>query len=352
MRLFIAICLLILSLSGGQSLVIPTSGSTGTFTYPTRAYDADFRLEFQIHDLGANPSPGREMFWINGLGLRISRSNLSAVFVDIVGDTVTGGSFWIEMTPGQNKLVRIQRDYPSAYHMEVWDVGVADIEYQTRPITAVGEAYSATGGSIYSVPHNGIQFGFLRVFSTLVDMDGLPPLTAATGDLLDFKFDGDTQDTSGNGYHITGGTYDFEDTPGQTTYSIIQQPDKPSWAPFKPMRAGHLNQLTSISYSMADVGSDVTCLWLQTEGPSTALFADRTSCTAPGISGLVFGQYVFRLAVTDAAGQRATSDFTVGSVAYDDNGVVIYPDERLYDLLGPAKVYTENDWEWVDERWT
>jgi hypothetical protein len=40
----------------------------------------------------------------------------------------------------------------------------------------------------------------------------------------------------------------------------------------------------------------------------------------------------------------------VGAVAYDDNGVVIYPDARLESVIGPSVVLGSNPWEYADRQ--
>lgn len=100
---------------------------------------------------------------------------------------------------------------------------------------------------------------------------------------------------------------------------------------------------------MADASASTDCYWVQIDGPSHAIFDNRATCT-PTLTGLVFGPYIFRLFATDSTGTRSEADLEVGAVAYDDNGVVIYPDERLNSLLGPSMVLGANPWVWADRQ--
>ncbi|MCC6264693.1 MAG: hypothetical protein IT169_14035 [Bryobacterales bacterium] len=166
---------------------------------------------------------------------------------------------------------------------------------------------------------------------------------------MELKFDGNGNDSSGNGRNVGTSGFAFVQTPGQNVIALPATPSTPEWAPFLPLRAGYPSVLTSKSYSMADASASVSCYWVQIDGPSKAIFDNRVSC-APTLTGLVFGPYTFRLYAIDSAGAQGQTDFEVGAVAYDDNGVVIYPDERLNSLLGPSTVLGRNPWEWVDRQ--
>ncbi|OJJ19064.1 hypothetical protein BKI52_19795 [marine bacterium AO1-C] len=63
------------------------------------------------------------------------------------------------------------------------------------------------------------------------------------------------------------------------------------------------------SASNDDIGI-VAYAWSQVSGPNTASF-DDASLVTPTVSGLVMGNYVFRLMVTDGSGASSTDDVTV-----------------------------------------
>lgn len=346
---YLAILLLTLSVWGGQSIVIDGTGSPMTFSDPNLANTLDWRVEFQIHGFTA-PASVSYAISLNGVGVDVQAQTNGNLWLIPKRDSVAGGSpFIFSMTGRANTVFRLQRDYAGLiYTCEAWEADGSKYEFQSREITSVN-SWGFNGGQINEA-NLSHRMGFLRLASARVAINSRPPVTADAGDMLELKFDGNGNDSSGNGRNLSSvAGVSFVATPGQIAISLPATPSTPAWAKFIPLRAGHPSALASNSYSMADASSDVTCLWQQIEGPSQAVFDSRSSCS-PTLTGLIFGPYVFRLAVTDSAGQTGVSDFDVGAVAYDDNGVVIYPDERLNSLLGPSMVLGANPWVWADRQ--
>jgi hypothetical protein len=62
------------------------------------------------------------------------------------------------------------------------------------------------------------------------------------------------------------------------------------------------------------------------------------------VAGLVFGDYVFQLQVTDTSGGVSTSTQDIGAVAMDDNGVVINADPSADLIFGPMIAFGRNPW--------
>jgi hypothetical protein len=342
--------LLAASLFGGQSLSWPIP-STRTFADPNLATTASWRVEFQLHGFSA-PTATSDLVKLLGVGLKITATPYGGqgLWIQTSRDSVSPAEPCIIAMEGRtNSLVRIQRDYAAmTYSCEIWEVDGSNYFIDRLAITSAN-AWGNAGGELWPIPDGGAKLGFLRVFSTLVPLRSRPPVTADSGDGLELKFDGNGNDSSGNGRNlnsITGLT--FESSPAQLAYSKPTSANTPYWANFIPLRAGHPGQLVSNSYSMVDASADVACLWQQLDGPSQAVFDNRNSCT-PTLTGLVFGSYKFRLAVTDSTGQKASLDTDIGAVAYDDNGIVIYPDARLDDLLGPQHVRGQNPWAYADQ---
>jgi hypothetical protein len=252
-------------------------------------------------------------------------------------------------------LVRVQVDISEGrMDCEIWDVDGTNYRiHSSTGLTFV--AATEINGSLPGFITGSGNLGFMRGYTTLVPLKSRPPVTADVGTYFDWKLDGNGNDSSGNGRTLSTASASFVETPGQNTFALPSTPNTPFWAPFVPLRAGFANQLDgTASYSMADGSAEVTCAWQQiphsNDEPLTSVvkFGDRTSCQ-PVVSGLVFGPYRFRLTVTATNNTTATADLDVGAVAYDDNGVVIYPDERLNDLLGPTMVLGANPWEWLDK---
>jgi hypothetical protein len=356
MRYLITLFLFASSVFAGQSIVIDGTGSTMTFTDPNRANTLDYRVEFQLHNFSTPGSFVNGFITLNGVGMEVDYTTSGELWLDLKRDSVTGGAPCVISLAGRtNVLVRVQRDYSELiYHCEIWNVDGTGYAYTSKAITSVN-SWVFSGGELKET-NMSAQIGFVRADADIVAVNSRPPVTADTGDIVELKFDGNGNDSSGNGRNLNSvAGVTFAATPGQVAISLPATPNTPNWAPFVPLRAGYPSQITSNSYSMADASADVTCLWFQMPHASgealtsTAIFDDRTSCT-PTITGTVFGPYKFRLVVTDASGSKGTADLDVGAVAYDSNGVVIYPDDRLNDILGPSVVFGSNPWQWADRQ--
>jgi hypothetical protein len=343
----------------GQSLAL--NGWSGTFAAsancPAISNTASFRLEFRLHNIGPVAS---NVVWLylDCLQLYIQAQSDGRLYVvERVSNTerLFGG------VDRQDILVRIQRNIPQGrFDIELWDSNGANYSAVSATGLSYTGSFSASGGGFNAFSHSAgfAQLAFMRAFTSLVPLGSRPPTTADVGDYFDWKFDGNGADASGHGRTVNVSGASFVATPTVAAVAVAKTANTPSWAPFRPLRAGHPGQLdATASFSMADANDEVTCFWQQVPHASgepltsQVLFDNRNSCT-PTVTGLVFGPYRFRLQVTDADGAKATADVDVGAVAYDENGVVIYPDERLYTLLGPTKVYGSNDWEYPDERLT
>src|SRR5262249_39097714 len=141
-----------------------------------------------------------------------------------------------------------------------------------------------------------VSTAYFRLFSSTVPLGSRPPVTADKGDLLEWKFDGSLEDSSGHNYTATiaGGDPAYVPTPGQDlVVPIIKTANAPVWSTWISMRTGYPNQLDcSSSYSQADASAEVDCTWLQTRGPTQTAWSDPAS-KRPTVSNLQFGTYGF-----------------------------------------------------------
>jgi hypothetical protein len=356
-RLLILLCLAALWSStsdAGQSLVM---NRTISLNCPNIADNANYRLEFRMDNLAP---ASYSVIWSYLSCLDMYLSAYSNGELEIL-ERVAGTARRFSNAARTNILVRIQRNINQRrLDIELWNVDGSGYDLRSMTGLSFATPFGDDDGNINEFPHaeGNTHLAFMRAFTTLVPLGARPPVTSDTGDYFDWKFDGNGDDASGNNRKASAGGTTFVATPNQLAVALPKTAATPAWAPFRPLRAGHPSRLDGTgSYSLADADDAVTCFWQQlphaTGEPLTSqvIFDDYNSC-APTVTGLVFGPYRFRLRVTDAAGQTSTKDLEAGAVAYDDNGVVIYPDERLYALLGPTKVYGSNDWEYPDERLT
>ncbi len=176
-----------------------------------------------------------------------------------------------------------------------------------------------------------------------------PPVTAATGDLTNLNFDGNTLDQSGKGHNAAfPGAQFAANTQSGSDLGNQRRLGAPAWSNWVSLRAGYPAALDGTgSFSLADASSSVTYQWQELAGPSTLKWSDRTAAQ-PVVEGLIFGDYRFLLQVTDSAGKTATSTLDVGAVATDDNGVVIQANPAADLLFGPMIAFGKNPWQFQD----
>lgn len=348
MRVLLLACCLVTSLFGGQSLRLTGDLAQVNSSMDLIASTSDIRVEGQFYGI-TPPVTNRSFIVLNGVGFRVDYIYPTGLYFTFPRD---GGSIeCIVPFTRSNFVFRLQRLYNNGspiHQCEAWDVDGGNYTVKTDYTTSL-QSWTTTGAAIFGP--GDARVGFLRVFTSAVPLGSKPPATADNaGAWAAWKLDGDGSDASGNGRTLNTGAYAYEASPAPNVVVVAKTENTPFWAPFRPLRAGHPSKLDgSGSYSMSDVSSSVTCLWQQLEGPSNAIFDNRNNCT-PTLTGLVFGPYKFRLRVKDQENREVISDTEIGAVAYDDNGVVIYPDARLNALLGPSMVLGASPWEWVDER--
>jgi hypothetical protein len=201
----------------------------------------------------------------------------------------------------------------------------------------------------------GRAIGFFRLYNTLVAANSRVPVTAdASAAIVNLKFDGNLNDSSGHGYNgtIPTGSISYVTTPGQIVQSVVTTPGAPYWATTITQRAGFPVVLDgSASYSQADASATVTCAWQVLQpAPSMPTFSSRTSCGPITLTGMVFGDYPIQLTVTDSAGTKNVGVTHIGAVAMDANGIVINGNPDVDVLFGPMIAWGRNPWGFADER--
>ena len=355
MRLFVVLSCCFGVVFAGESLVL-TSGVVSTSgTDPNLPQAQDFRIEFQLHSWTSAAS--QSTLWeLTGVGFQALLEPSSGLRIIDQRDGIPGGTPCdFNLTGRTNVLVRVQRLHVALQvQCELWNVdgtGYANTNLQISSLNAWPYFGSSLGG-----PDTTADLGFLRVFTTTVPLASRPPTTADGGNWTELKFDaasdsGNTlTDSSGQGHSITLSGPVHTSTPNQLTVALIRTVDAPFWTAWLPFRAGHEGQLDgSSSYSLADTSSTVSYFWNCVSGPTTPTFSSNTAAR-PVVTGLIFGTYRFVLVATASNGATSTSTLDVGAVATDSNNVVVYPDSRLYAILGPTIALGKNPWEYVDDR--
>jgi hypothetical protein len=350
-----------LPLFGGQSIQL-AGNSVSTTSLPSLSHSLPSRVEFYLHDwapsgntlyIADSEAIGFKAFLYNpGAGnLQLAVSNAwetdAAGTCQIQIGTANGGV----ALPTAGVYVRYQHDpsgilgVPKTDYCEMWDTNGNRIAHVTTKWTTdnanAGTSANVGGGN------DSRGMAFFRIHTTLVPQNSRMPVTADnTNTLLHWMFDGDLSDASGHRYtgRLSGGTAVYVPTPYQNIISVVQTASAPSWNNWVTLKAGQTNQLDgTASFSQADSGASVTCLWTQLSGPTSSTLTNPTSCS-PTVAGLVFGDYVFQLQVTDSSGATTTSEQDIGAVAMDDNGVVINADPNADIIFGPMIAFGKNPW--------
>jgi|GEM_PF-3482034 len=329
---------------GGSSILLNAGGSIEAMQNVADNYD--LRLEFHMHDYAPTVGVNRSFAYLNFFDMQLMAASNGEIEVI----TPRGAAVRCPTHNRQNFLVRAQLNLADArLDCEVWDVDGSNYAVRTASELTF-KAFSVFGGVISPFNESSPALAFLRGSTSLVPLGSKPPVTADVGDYFDWKFDANGNESTGKNIGLVTSAFTFVPTAGQGVVAMPATDNSPAWAPFRPLHAGHPSPLDgSRSFSMSDASSSVYCRWTQLDGPTTAVFDDPNSCT-PMVTELVFGPYSFALEVEDAAGSRHRAVLDAGAVAYDEKGVVIYPDERLYTILGPAKVLGGSDSDWYDER--
>ncbi|MFH1110989.1 MAG: hypothetical protein V1790_17590 [Planctomycetota bacterium] len=338
----------------GQSLRVTAAKAENT-SVVAQAVETPCRLEQSIHDWTDNWTPGHPAD-VAACGIDIqAKNNAGALYYQIYWTRGTGGSFCgidLSALPSKFFSYRFQIDHATLQtRCEAWDVNGTRFVGTIQQYT--GHSGSNGNGAWVQGAGEAMSTAYTRLFTSLADTNSRPPVTADTGDLLEWKFDGGLTDSSGNGYTATlsGGSATYPATPGQTlVFPLLKTYGAPSWTNTVSLRAGHAGQLDgSGSYSQSDAGAGVIYFWQSLSGPSVPLWSSRTSGT-PTLTGLVFGDYLIQLQVTDPAGQMGTGTAHIGAVATDDNGVVVNADPNVDSIFGPMIAYGRNPWGYADER--
>jgi len=236
-------------------------------------------------------------------------------------------------------LIRVQRDVANnRYTLEVEDT--AANFYASSTVAIVATTLSWEGSQFRIIP--GIDVAWVEWYSSVVPLGtGIPVTPTASGDLGSWNFEGDTNDRSGQGNNLNGGTVQYVISPIYLPLCNVGSQ--------QTFRGGHPGTLDGSGSRALDGGTTLQYFWTQLSGPSTLEWSDR-SLSSPVISGTVFGTYVLQLTVTDGSGQSSSCTVKDGAVASDDNGVVITNQTAVDTLLGPLIRWGANPWPYYDDR--
>ncbi len=362
MRLALAI-VFTTSLWAGHSLI--TTTTNGTLTLPTvsgsvRAPYNNIttnRVEFRLTNVKpcVSGSPWGNFFRMEGRNIADGSVNFLFGF----GCGTTGGHVFnayqgvSPQTLGTidypEMVVRLQRDGAGLgrYSVEVWKpdgTGYQNLSYNSAHAGVAVRLVAAQ--NMFLRGDGTADIAWLRWYSTTLPEGSAMPKDsgAPAGDLGNWEFEQSLADTSGNGINISrSGSC----SPRPSCYAA--SPVHPPVAQFTASNAIAGSTVTlDGSQSFAYDGATITdYLWEQVTGPVKITF-DSRHAASPRVSGVVTGEYTFRLTVTIDGGVTASSSGTVKVRNLDVNGFSVLPSNtlrgilsvsfRLEDVLNSAKV--------------
>jgi hypothetical protein len=343
---------------GAQSVQV--SGGTPSVTLPNAApwtsigaSGRPMRWEMRIHSFGSDwPTNGINvgpfhLFRQSGTTNAYFGSNFNS-------DTVNNNGPHVQncCAGKTDVLVRAQRDVANLqYTFEVCDVVGGNCQSGTERILTFGPP-SWAGITINLT--TGYSVAFLRWFSSVVPVGTPIPSAQVAGDLGDWEFEGNLNDSSGHGLNMSGGVVAYSPTPA---YPPVCNAGAP-----QAFRAGYPAQLDGTGSMPLDGNATLTYAWQQMSGPSRVVWPRSAgrwppqptmsgqNTSQPTITGMVAGSYTFQLTVTDSSQQSTVCTVHHGAVVTDDNGVVITNNPAVDTLLGPMIRFGANPWPWFDDR--
>jgi len=349
-----AACLWALPAFGAQSQSVQVTGGSISVSLPTTApwttigaSTSAMRWELRVHNFATD----WPIYWnhLVNLGpvelLRGQYPNwaqASYVQAPAAGDRIynNGPIAYGCCNTMPDVLVRVQRDVVNArYTLEVCNASGGGCLSGTAAIVAFGQP-NWSNFVIDLQPYG--KLAFLRWFSSVVPIGTSIPIAGATGDLGDWEFEGNLQDSSGHNLNMAAtGAVTYTPTP-------IYPPACNAGAQ-QTFRAGYPGSLSGLGSEPADNGTSLSYVWQMVSGPSLLRWSSHTT-PSPQISGMVFGTYVFQLTVADSSNQTSACTVKDGAVATDDNNIVITNNPAVDTLLGPMVRYGANPWPWFDNR--
>ena len=340
---------------GGRSIGLPQalngsapSGMSGS----APASALSLGIEIRISDWSVQPGgQSAELFgftnsftiqWLGGTSRIRCQSpydggpNGSAVDFDVAGRS--------------DFIVRFQRDIANArLTFELWSADGSGYSAQILPITSFAQRLDLStirlGKQHYigTGPVNA-RIAFAKLYTSVLPMGEKPPHAVVRGgDVANYDFENGIRDTSGNNRNLSlsGSAIAYFDTDGSAMPFC-------SAGPQATFRAGATGRLDGSGSYALDESYSLTYTWQQISGPSRIQFTAGQLSQSPTVSGLVFGSYVFQLAVSDGSGKTSSCTVKHGAVATDSSGIVIIPNPSHAKFLGDIPRYGTNLWPWFD----
>jgi hypothetical protein len=241
----------------------------------------------------------------------------------------------------QDTVLRVSK-FPTFMTCETWNVDGSNYQVNT---SGNFRAVSGLSGNLQigDATYNQGTMAFFRGYSGTVALASKPPFGSVGGDLWDYEFNGNSNDSSSHSLTLQRtGTFSYSAASTYAPACIL-----PSQTTF---RAGMpVTGLTGTGSFPLDGGETLSYTWQQSLGNLTGVaqsslqFSSQTA-SAPTIQGLISGSFTVQLTVMDASGQSTKCSQKYGAVATDANGSVIIPNPIHAQILGPLTAIFASPW--------
>ncbi len=309
------------------------TGKYGTATLPnTGAWTnmTAFRAEFRLHDW---TSTGR----IADMGSLLCSKNAGVIACTSFYDSGSPAVSTTIPVAQTDVIVRVQWN-TTMWSIESWSASGAT--YNGGQFVATDAGNIDLNNTALDVLHNGSGgstgvpsgLAWLRVYSTTVTRNSAMPTNATGGDLLDYEFEGNGNDSSATALNLT----------------MTGSPSYPS-TPVVPMLGEEISVRSGGTFAPTCGGTNADSYkWRQQGAPPLSVSFSDSTVAAPTVTwNAPFGQYSISCEAT-INGVKGTTTLTVGSVATNAAGVVIVPDATINLLLGPMLRNSAQEWTWAD----
>lgn len=321
-----------LTLSGSSQYAVRTLSNTSPFTSV-----GDWRIEFRLTNITSGVV--YRIIDNNHFNVQLTSTGILRVFSwngEIADTTLDLNGFGSHLT---DTTVRVQRDsVNSRYTIEAWD---------SNSPTRWGAVSGATGTlanrnfgntnfyigscSIEQCGAAGLYFNgriaFVRWYSTLVSYESAtrPTLYSNSAQFLQYEFEGDYTDNSGNAQTLTP-----VNSPTFNTTPVIA-PIASAGQDIGGRVAGITFSVDCSNSSAGDVGPITSYSWTRTSGSGTI---SSPSSVSTNITGISSGQSTFQCEVSDGT-NSSTDSLDVGVVAINADGTVNISDPVARLIIGP-----------------
>lgn len=306
----------------------------------------NLRLECRVTNY-VTPGTAKQIIGQDG-GWYVTLTTGGNLNVDQRRDTFPGGdgNTSLSLSGRTDFLLRVQRTIATkTMSVEVWDTATGSGRTSATSVwTTTNSGWTTSNFAIYTPGTGAPRLGWCRIYDTVVAQGSAAPRDSVStpANIADWRFAGNLNDSSGNGYNLsgTGETYVTRDLLSPSCGINVTQ----------AYRAGATSTLDGSTYSQAlDGSTTLTAFWTTTSGAATETWTSRTAID-PSVVFPVFGNYAASLRVVDSSGNAVTCTANLGAVGTDANGSVVDAPTYVYKILGPQIRWGASPWPAMDER--